>query len=81
MLLRLGPADPRAIVEAAAKRGVPLDVVTIDEPAVRQAYERQLVLVRPDGHAAWRADAPPPDPLALIDYVRGAAPGARLNAK
>lgn len=80
-LLRLGPADPRSLAEAAARRDVPLDVVTLDEPAVRAAYERQLVLVRPDGHVAWRADTPPADPLAVIDRVRGAAPRAWLNAE
>ena len=35
-------------------------------------YERRLVLVRPDGHVAWRSDRPPADALALIDRVRGA---------
>jgi len=73
-LLRLGGADPQPLVEAAGKRGVPLTVVTLREEAVRVAYERQLVLVRPDGHVAWRADAPPGDPLAVIDRVRGAGP-------
>jgi hypothetical protein len=29
------------------------------------------VLVRPDGHVAWRADAEPADAGALIDMVRG----------
>ena len=37
-------------------------------------YERALVLVRPDGHVAWRGDNPPADALALIDTVRGAGP-------
>jgi len=32
------------------------------------------VLVRPDGHVAWRADAEPQDPLQLIEIVRGAGP-------
>ena len=42
----------------AAKRvGLPLEVVNIDEPKVREIYERDLVLVRPDGHVAWRGDA------------------------
>ena len=35
------------------------------------AYERRLVLVRPDGHVAWRADEAPADAGALIDVVRG----------
>jgi len=34
--------------------------------------ERKLVLVRPDGHVAWREDACPDNASALIDRVRGA---------
>jgi hypothetical protein len=30
------------------------------------------VLVRPDGHVAWRSDTMPDDPLAVVDRVRGA---------
>ena len=30
------------------------------------------MLVRPDGHVAWRSDELPADPLALADRVRGA---------
>jgi hypothetical protein len=29
------------------------------------------VLVRPDGHVAWRSDREPDDAGALIDLVRG----------
>jgi len=29
--------------------------------------------VRPDGHVAWRSDALPKDPRALVDRVRGSA--------
>ena len=35
-------------------------------------YRQALVLARPDQHVAWRGDAPPADPLALVDLVRGA---------
>jgi flavin-dependent dehydrogenase len=73
VLLRLGRDPPSAAsVEAAAKRrGVPLAIVEIDEPAVVAAYEQRLVLVRPDGHVAWRADEAPADAAALIDVIRG----------
>jgi hypothetical protein len=64
--------DPSSLVAAAQQRGVPLEVVTIDDPAIAAVYERPLVLVRPDGHVAWRAGSAPPNPLAIIDTVRGA---------
>ena len=51
---------------------MPLEVVTIEDPAIVEIYEQPLVLVRPDGHVAWRGTQAPPDPLALIDRVRGA---------
>ena len=35
------------------------------------------VLVRPDGHVAWRGDALPDDAAALIDLVRGARPNTK----
>jgi 2-polyprenyl-6-methoxyphenol hydroxylase-like FAD-dependent oxidoreductase len=73
VLLRLSadaPAAPR-IEQAAAQRHVPLSSIVLSEPAVLAAYQRRLVLVRPDGHVAWRADAEPVDAGALIDLVRG----------
>jgi 2-polyprenyl-6-methoxyphenol hydroxylase-like FAD-dependent oxidoreductase len=73
VLARFGAgADGAAIEQAAAKRGVPLRTVTIAEPEAAELYERKLVLVRPDGHVAWRGDRVPDDPLAVIDRVRGA---------
>ena len=35
--------------------------------------KRRLVLVRPDGHVAWRGHDAPDEPLDIIDTVRGAA--------
>ena len=43
----------------------------------RLCMSGRLVLSRPDQHVAWRGDSLPPDPLALIDRVRGAATQAR----
>ena len=74
VLLRFGqsPADGAGLADAAARRGVPLTIVDIADGDIARLYERALVLVRPDGHVAWRGDAAPGDPLAVIDQVRGA---------
>jgi 2-polyprenyl-6-methoxyphenol hydroxylase-like FAD-dependent oxidoreductase len=81
VLLRLGQdaPDPSSLVAAAKQRGVPLEVVTIGDPKIVQLYERPLVLVRPDGHVAWRAATAPEDPLAIVDTIRGAAVAKRAT--
>jgi hypothetical protein len=61
------------LLDAARGRRVPLDFVAIAERQVAALYERRFVLVRPDGHVAWRDDRMPADALRLIDVVRGAA--------
>ncbi|MGI4814184.1 MAG: FAD-dependent oxidoreductase [Janthinobacterium lividum] len=74
VLLRFGAQPPAvtALVDAARERGVPFEVVDIDNAEAAQVYERRLVLVRPDGQVAWRADEAPANALSLIDTVRGA---------
>ena len=73
-LLRLGVGAPQAagIERAFSERRVPLSTVVIPDPAIATLYERKLVLVRPDGHVAWRADQESEDPVELVDRVRGA---------
>jgi len=73
VLLRLGASSPcgQALVDAAQRRGVPLKVHTITSQKAIDAYERKLVLVRPDGQVAWRSDSEPDLPLQIIDIVRG----------
>jgi 2-polyprenyl-6-methoxyphenol hydroxylase-like FAD-dependent oxidoreductase len=73
VLLRLGnnPLSTARIERAAQQSSMPLNCIEIDKPEVLSAYERRLVLVRPDGHVAWRADAEPADVGGLIDVIRG----------
>jgi hypothetical protein len=76
VLLRLGADAPDGsrLEEAAAQRRVPLKTITITDCEAMQLYEKRLVLVRPDGHVAWRGDASPQEAAAVIDRVRGAVP-------
>ncbi|WP_288255117.1 FAD-dependent oxidoreductase [uncultured Hydrogenophaga sp.] len=76
-LLRRDPTvDVRPIEDAARTRGVPLRVLDLSPSEAGDLYTPALLLSRPDQHVAWRGDAPPADPLALIDRLRGAAVAA-----
>jgi 2-polyprenyl-6-methoxyphenol hydroxylase-like FAD-dependent oxidoreductase len=74
VLLRFGNDAPQADAfrDAFAKSGVPLNIVPIDNRDSGRLYERKLVLVRPDGHVAWRSDDVPDDASAIVGVVRGA---------
>jgi 2-polyprenyl-6-methoxyphenol hydroxylase-like FAD-dependent oxidoreductase len=74
-LLRLGDRPPDAGPLAAAARAcrVPLREIAIADPDIAALYERKLVLVRPDGHVAWRGDALPTDAAGIVERMRGAA--------
>ncbi len=81
-LIRLDPTvRVSGLVEAAARRRVPLPVLDIKAPDARALYRRNLVLVRPDQHVAWRGDKEPAAPIELMDLVRGAcvAPARTLT--
>lgn len=71
-LLRFADVDVDDFVDAARSRGVPLEIVDIDDEHARRLYERDLVLIRPDQHVAWRGNTLPERPVALIDQIRGA---------
>ena len=73
VLLRFADAETAGIETAAADAGMPLETVDIRDADIAAAYDAALVLVRPDGHVAWRGDAPPGDAAAVIERVRGAA--------
>jgi 2-polyprenyl-6-methoxyphenol hydroxylase-like FAD-dependent oxidoreductase len=69
-----GSGAGRPLVAAAGQRGVPVTYLTIDDAHARAVWERDLVLVRPDQHVAWRGDAAPADCAAVLDRVTGAVP-------
>jgi len=79
VLLAFAEVATAALTAAAHRREVPLTVHRIESDEGAKLYERRLVLVRPDGHVAWRGDRLPDDCLTLLDTVRGAGP--RIAAK
>jgi hypothetical protein len=83
VLLRFGaePMSTQGLVAAAARVGMPLRVVDIDNAEAAQLYQTRLVLVRPDGSVAWRADAVPADAARIVDTARGAVSPAPAQLK
>ena len=69
-----------ALTETAAKRGVPLAVLDVESDDAAALYSHKLVLSRPDQHVAWRGNAQPDDPPALIDLVTGHRAPAQPSA-
>jgi len=74
VLLKFADVATDLLEREAKARGVPLRVHRIEHQSAATLYERALVLVRPDGHVAWRGDSQSADCVALIDVVRGAGP-------
>ncbi|GLY43167.1 monooxygenase [Amycolatopsis sp. NBRC 101858] len=56
---------------AAATAGVPLTRYRLNRPDLHGLYAARYVLVRPDGYIAWRGEASPGDPRAVLDHARG----------
>jgi len=73
VLLRLSSQQPvDGLRDAAWQVRLPLRVVDLDFPGVRDVYQAPLVLVRPDGHVAWRGEFEPRDAAHIINTARGA---------
>jgi len=72
-LLRLNGAraDTAALERALHASGAPLAVLDVDDNTVREIYARDLLLVRPDLHVAWRGDETPAEPDQLASMVTG----------
>ncbi len=72
-LLRFGPQPPdtTAFAKAAARRAMPLTVVDRPEEELRDLYQADLALIRPDQIVAWRGNRAPNDVEKLLDMVCG----------
>jgi len=75
-LLRLGKGrglDTAKLQAAARERGVAFHVLDVASDEARDLYARDLLLIRPDQHIAWRGNSPPADAGALWARVTGHA--------
>jgi hypothetical protein len=72
-LLRLGrsQADVGGLAKAFAVYGAPFRVLDIRDEEPRAVYGRDLILLRPDMHVAWRGNAPPDDPARIAAMTTG----------
>jgi len=70
VLMASSGANSAALDAAARRRRVPFSVHRINDAGVAALYDAPLVLVRPDGHVAWRGDDHP-DPDTLLAIVTG----------
>lgn len=66
-----GEHDPTPLVSAFEALGAPLDVLVVPDAALRRVYERDLILVRPDMHVAWRGDRLPEAVVDLAALATG----------
>jgi hypothetical protein len=67
----VGGHDEGPLLAAFETLGAPLDVLVVADPALRAVYERDLVLVRPDMHVAWRGNRLPQAVDELAAKVTG----------
>ncbi|MFE1960795.1 FAD-dependent monooxygenase [Streptomyces sp. NPDC059479] len=72
-LLSLGGTrqDTSGFEKAARESGIPFSVVRVDDPAGRELYGRDLVLVRPDQYVAWRGNRTPRNPAEVLARATG----------
>jgi 2-polyprenyl-6-methoxyphenol hydroxylase-like FAD-dependent oxidoreductase len=72
-LLQLGrhAPDTTAFVAAARRLKLPLTTLVIADDDIRGLYGRDLALIRPDQHIAWRGNAVPADADGLLRRLTG----------
>jgi hypothetical protein len=68
-LLALDDVEARdldAAVNEARAAGVPMDVLRLRDPVLRDLYQAKRALIRPDQHVAWRGDVWPANGLLAV---------------
>ena len=72
-ILRLGtaPTDAAALEAALRSFGTTVTTLVIPDRTVREVYEYDLFLLRPDLHIAWRGNALPDDVAGLASTATG----------
>lgn len=74
-MVRTRPAEAGPMMEAARASGVPVALIDLSSERRPDTYPHAMVFVRPDGHVAWRGNAPPDDAARPMDILRGAGHG------
>jgi len=70
-LIAFGAAPSAELVTAAMRRGMPLEIVRIDQPGLQHIYGAPQLLVRPDQHVAWRGRNAGDEADAIVDRCLG----------
>lgn len=72
-LLNVGveAADASSLALAFRECGTPFELLHIADGGLLAAYEKPLLLVRPDLHVAWRGERLPSDVVHLAKLVTG----------
>ena len=69
-LLRMaGDADTGTIEKAASALDVPLAIVDVSNQTLKDIYQANLAIIRPDQIVVWRGDIAPNDPKRLLETV------------
>ncbi|MEA2980345.1 MAG: hypothetical protein QOF09_2168 [Alphaproteobacteria bacterium] len=72
LCLRRSGRDAADLQVAAARRRIPLKVLSVDSIDARDIYEREFALIRPDQHVAWRGNELPGGCDRLLAIATGA---------